>query len=126
MAKTIGLDKLRKDNSNLWRVEGIGPVLKEELKKLNFKKVTKDHLDKLKNWAVVTEYGRVDSYQDIDSRLDMMKFAETLPDGYREVFDLLMENMDVNEMSRELGVHKQTLYPKLRLISQLYREFCED
>jgi len=123
MVKTIGLDKLRKDNSNLWRIEGVGRTLMEELKKVKFKKVKPNHIDDLRNWVAVTGYGETNPYTELDKKLDLEKFADSLPEEYQEIFNLFLENLTVPEISVELGIPKPTLYSKLRFINQLYKEF---
>lgn len=123
--KPVNINKLKKDNSNLWRVAGCGE-LNEELKKLKFKKVEPAHIDNLRNWVAVTGYGITDPYEELDQKLDLMKFAETLHGDYREVFDLFIENIPLDEIGVELGISKRTLYRKMSLINQLYKEFYED
>jgi len=116
-------EQVRKDNSNLWRMEGEGTYINEELKKLKFKKVEPEHIDRLRNWVAVTGYGIAHPYEDLDAQLDLQTFIARLTEVDAEIFELFLENYSVKEIAAEVNRNTKTVYRRLSGIIDQYKTY---
>ena len=116
-------EQVRKDNSNLWRMEGEGTYINEELKKLKFKKVEPEHIDRLRNWVAVTGHGIAHPYEDLDAQLDLQTFIARLSEVDAEIFELFLENYSVKEIAAEVNRNTKTVYRRLSGIIDQYKTY---
>lgn len=119
-------EKVRKDNRNLYRMEGRGKELDRDLKKLRGKNPDYEEIEKLISYYAVLNYGAVCPFAEIDFQIDMERFAAGLSESNRRVFEMAMDNVSARVISEDLEMPLRTVYNKLIKLGELLKDYFSE
>jgi len=119
-------EQVRKDNQNLYRMEGRGLELDRDLKKLRGKNPDYEEIGGLISYYTVLNYGKVDPFAEVNFRLDMEKFAEGLSESNRKVFFMALDYIPAKIISEDLQLPLRTVYNKIGKLGQLLEYYFKE
>jgi hypothetical protein len=119
--KRITADKVRKDNSNVWRYS---PELQAALRKENFSKAKPDSYLQYKD--ALGELDLVSPYNSIDLKMDIEKFKSNLEGIDVKIFELLMLGMVHEEIADIVGILRPSVSKRIKTIMNFWKEFYKD
>jgi len=119
-------EKVRKDNQNLYRMEGRGKELDRDLKKLRGKNPSYEKLGELSDFYKVSGYGKVDPYAEVDFMLDIESFVQRLSKSNRQVLMMCMNQVTPKIISEDLQLPLMTVYKKIYRLRELLEDFLKE
>ena len=123
--KGLGIERLRKNNSNIGQIEGLD-YLKKELRKVNGKIPDYDEVGSLMNYYAVINYGTVAPFKDIAFQIDLERFCLTLSESNRKVLDMVINDVSIKIIAEDLELPLQTVYSKVRKIKNLLEDYFKE
>jgi len=117
-AKRITPEKVRKDNSNIWRYS---THLQSELRKENFSKAIPEAYIAYKE--ALGEIELVSPYDGVDLSMDLEKFKKKLSKQDRELFNLLLLGMKQEDIAAEVGCSQPLISIKLKRLRDQFKDF---
>ena len=119
-------EKVRKDNSNLWRMEGGGRGLDNDLRRVHGKIPSYEEVAGLANYYKAVNYGEVNPYAEVEFHIDMDKFANGLSESNRKVFMMALDHVSAKIMADDLDLPLRTVYNKLNRLSVLLKDYFKE
>ena len=120
-SKRISPEKVKKDNSDLWRYS---PELQSALRKEKFSKSDPEAYLAYKH--ALGEVTLVSPYEDVDLQMDLKKFKKRLKDTDLEIFNLMMLGMRQEEIAEVVGLCQASISNKLKKLRELFKHFYYD
>jgi len=119
-------EKVRKDNKNLYRMEGRGKELDRDLKKLRGKNPDYEEIGALIEYYTVLNYGSVDVYDELIFRMDMEKFKSSLSESNQKVLDMLTDHIPVKIIAEDLQLPVKTVYSKMYKLRDMLEDYFKE
>ena len=120
----ITLDKVRRDNSNVYACDnGLGQILHAVLRKERYQIMSDTQLSKYLNNCLALYSGSDNPYPDIDFAMDIEKFADRLKPKWKEVFLLFLRGYTPPEIGAMIGRSPKTVYAKVKTLVEDFSDF---